>query len=50
MTLHGNANEGVLLATATETDTGTLVVKITGQSAVGSSDILLDETMIEFLN
>lgn len=38
------------LTTAAETDANALVVKITGQSGTGSNDILLDETMIEFLN
>jgi len=38
------------LATAAEVDTGTMTLKITGQSGTGSNDILLDETMVEFLN
>lgn len=38
------------IATAAETDANALVLKITGQSGTGSNDILLDETMIEFLN
>jgi len=48
--IHGAVNEAVLLATATETDANALVVKVTGQSGTASSDILLDETMVEFLN
>lgn len=46
----GATNELLSLVTATETDSGALVVKLTGQSAVASNDILLDETMVEFLN
>lgn len=46
----GTLGEVLAIGTAAETDTGALVAKITGQSAVASSDILLDETMIEFLS
>lgn len=49
-TLLDGSVEKVAIATAAETDSGALVVKVTGQSGTGSNDILLDETMIEFLN
>lgn len=49
-TLLDGSVEKVALATATETDVNALVVKVTGQSGTGSNDILLDETMVEFLN
>src|SRR5512138_3477273 len=37
-------------ATATETDSGALVVKLTGQSGTASADITAHVTSIEFLN
>ena len=35
--------------TQTETDTGALVLKVTGQSAVGSNDITIQGSQVEFL-
>jgi hypothetical protein len=40
----------VSMTNTTETDSGALVVKLTGQSGTGSNDILLDLTTVEFLN
>lgn len=48
--IEGVPLEKLGLATAAETDANALVLKITGQSGTGSNDILLDETMVEFLN
>lgn len=36
--------------TTTETDSGALTLKLTGQSGTASNDILLDVTTVEFLN
>lgn len=36
--------------TATETDSGAIILKLTGQSGTASSDILLDVTTVEYLN
>lgn len=49
-TLLDGSVEKIAIATATETDANALVLKATGQSGTGSNDILLDETMVEFLN
>lgn len=38
------------LDTATEDDAATIILKLTGQSGTASSDILLDTTLVEFLN
>lgn len=46
----GTALEIVGTASFTETDSGALVVKLTGQSGTASSDILLDGTSIDFKN
>jgi hypothetical protein len=46
----GATNELISLTATTETDSGALIVKLTGQSAVGSNDILLDDTTLEYLN
>lgn len=45
-----DAIEIVGKATTTETDSGALVAKITGQSDTASNDILLDVTSVEYLN
>lgn len=42
--------EVIGIDTATEDDGATMIVKITGQSDTASSDILLDQTVIEYLN
>ena len=44
----GTALEIIGTASTTETDSGALVVKFTGQSGTASSDILLDESGIDF--
>ena len=44
----GTALEVIGTASTTETDSGALVVKFTGQSGTASSDILLDESGIDF--
>lgn len=46
----GTALEIIGTASTTETDSGALVVKVTGQSGTGSNDILLDESSIDFKN
>jgi len=46
----GTALEVIGTASTTETDSGALVVKFTGQSGTASSDILLDESGIDFKN
>ena len=46
----GTALEIIGTASTTETDSGALVVKFTGQSGTASSDILLDESGIDFKN
>lgn len=46
----GTAIEIIGIDTATQDDGATIITKITGQSGTASSDILLDETMVEFLN
>ncbi len=46
----GTSLEVIGTASTTETDSGALVVKLTGQSGTASNDILLDETSIDFKN
>ena len=46
----GTSLEIIGTASTTETDTNALVVKFTGQSGTASSDILLDESSIDFKN
>lgn len=46
----GTALEIIGTASFTETDTNALTLKFTGQSGTASSDILLDETTIQYLN
>jgi hypothetical protein len=45
----GATNELISLTNTTETDSGALIVKLTGQGTA-SNQILLDESMVEFLN
>lgn len=46
----GTALEIIGTASTTETDSGALVLKMTGQSDTASDDILLDESSIDFKN
>lgn len=46
----GTAIEIIGIDTAAEDDGATMILKSTGQSGTASSDILLDQTMVEYLN
>jgi len=46
----GTALEIIGTASVTETDSGALVLKITGQSGTASTDITLDESGVDFKN
>lgn len=45
-----DAFEIMAMGTATEDDGAAIIIKLTGQSGTASSDILLDTTIVEYLN